>query len=299
MARLEACPTCSNPTSENATFCPSCGEPLEAGWADKIALDRSFEGQNDESSPERGSGLAIEPKTIIERARADRPVGNGKNALIQWGLFLLPVIGFIGYYQWNIHEVEIQKFINPDGFEARVLELEKEVAKVPSTKFEENIRLYAELVRLKPEKRKYQLKLSTYKRLKAQKEKKEQIEKERKRSEKLAAKAAAKERAEEERRAKGFHCLTSGHVVGETKSPCLVGLPCFHSKVRWYTKKRMRDPDSFKHIETRITSRDQEGNHRLVMTYRAKNGFGGFNIGNVKARIRSADCQATITEFGN
>jgi RNA polymerase subunit RPABC4/transcription elongation factor Spt4 len=34
LARLESCPTCNNPTSENAEACPSCGEPFEAGWAD-------------------------------------------------------------------------------------------------------------------------------------------------------------------------------------------------------------------------------------------------------------------------
>ena len=33
MAKLENCPTCGNATSENAKLCPSCGEPLEDGWA--------------------------------------------------------------------------------------------------------------------------------------------------------------------------------------------------------------------------------------------------------------------------
>ena len=36
MGLLESCPTCKNPTSENSTTCPKCGEPLEKGWAEKL-----------------------------------------------------------------------------------------------------------------------------------------------------------------------------------------------------------------------------------------------------------------------
>lgn len=35
----------------------------------------------------------------------------------------------------------------------------------------------------------------------------------------------------------------------------------------------MRDPDSFEHIETRITPVTEGGTHQLVMKYRAKMGL--------------------------
>jgi len=61
-----------------------------------------------------------------------------------------------------------------------------------------------------------------------------------------------------------------------------------------YTEKRMRDPDSFEHIETRITPVNSNGQHRLTMKYRAKNGFGGMTVGVAVATIRNSDCFATI-----
>ena len=40
MALLENCPTCGNGTSENASVCPACGEPLQDGWVNIVKNDR-------------------------------------------------------------------------------------------------------------------------------------------------------------------------------------------------------------------------------------------------------------------
>lgn len=94
-----------------------------------------------------------------------------------------------------------------------------------------------------------------------------------------AREAAAKAAEKAEDRRKGFHCLS--------------GWDGSHSGVKSYVEKRLRDPDSFEHIETRITP-VKDGIHTLVMQYRARNGFGGMTVGNAVATVRNSDCQATI-----
>lgn len=91
----------------------------------------------------------------------------------------------------------------------------------------------------------------------------------------------AKEAAEAaEKKRKGFHCLSAWDGS--------------HRGVKRYTEERMRDPDSFEHIETRITPVNAAGEHALVMQYRARNGFGGMNVNVASATIRNSDCRATI-----
>ena len=89
------------------------------------------------------------------------------------------------------------------------------------------------------------------------------------------AEAAA---AEEKR--KGFHCLSAWD--GE------------HWDFTRDVKNLMRDPDSFEEIETRITPVNDEGFHNILMTYRARNGFGGMNVGEALGLVRNSDCRATI-----
>lgn len=96
------------------------------------------------------------------------------------------------------------------------------------------------------------------------------------------AAAAAREAAERaEQRKAGFHCLSDWDGS--------------HRGVVTYVKERLRDPDSFQHVETRITPVDASGAHRLIMQYRANNGFGGKTLGTAVATIKSANCSATIT----
>ena len=99
-----------------------------------------------------------------------------------------------------------------------------------------------------------------------------------------AAAAAERERqerqAELEDRRKGFHCLSAWDGS--------------HPDFKRAVKEMMRNPSSFEHIETRIAPVDDEGNHSLMMTYRAENGFGGMNTGQAFATIRQSDCSYSI-----
>lgn len=90
-------------------------------------------------------------------------------------------------------------------------------------------------------------------------------------------------KAREEQRVKGFHCLSSWDGS--------------HSAVKKYVEERMRDPDSFEHVETRISPVNDKGTHRLAMKYRATNGFGGLTVGSATAIVDNESCQATITSM--
>lgn len=87
---------------------------------------------------------------------------------------------------------------------------------------------------------------------------------------------AAKAEEEADERRKGFHCL-SGWDGSQ------------RALVQW-TKENLNDPGSFEHNETRIAPVDDQGNHTLIMEYRAKNGFGGVVRGSVVAKIKSSSC---------
>jgi len=101
-----------------------------------------------------------------------------------------------------------------------------------------------------------------------------------------AAMEEARERAKtvEERRS-GLHCL--GSWDGSYR-------PLVES-----VQSAMRNPDSFEHAETRITPPDAEGNHGVIMTFRAENGFGGMNIEKAYAKARSEDCSMVSAELAN
>jgi hypothetical protein len=85
---------------------------------------------------------------------------------------------------------------------------------------------------------------------------------------------------EVENRRKGFHCLSSW----DGSLTALVDT----------VKESLREPSSFEHIDTRITPVDKKGNHMLLMKYRARNGFGGMNVGQVAAIVKNSDCSFTI-----
>lgn len=106
----------------------------------------------------------------------------------------------------------------------------------------------------------------------------------------MAAKAEERRQAEEQRHAReearqqatlekqrsGHHCLSSW----DDSPRQLVSV----------VKGNLRNPSSFEHITTRITARNERGEHGVVMQYRAENGFGGMSLGMVTALVRSADC---------
>ena len=95
-----------------------------------------------------------------------------------------------------------------------------------------------------------------------------------------AAKAQADAIQQVEDTRKGFHCLS--------------GWNGSHNGVERYVKANLRDPDSYNHIETRITPVNDKGEHVLVMKYRAKNGFGGMNVESLVATVKNESCKATI-----
>lgn len=90
---------------------------------------------------------------------------------------------------------------------------------------------------------------------------------------------ATEARAEEaENRKKGFHCLS--------------GWDGSFAPLVEAVKARLRDPDSFEHVETVVTPADNAGIHTAAMKYRAKNGFGGLNVEHAAATYRNRDCSA-------
>ncbi|AYJ84700.1 hypothetical protein D3Y57_01015 (plasmid) [Sphingomonas paeninsulae] len=78
----------------------------------------------------------------------------------------------------------------------------------------------------------------------------------------------------------GRHCLST--IGGE------------HSGLVVAFKQTPREPDSLEIINTRISEVDAQGNHNLVMSYRARNGFGGISIGTLEAEVKNSDCSFTI-----
>ena len=82
-----------------------------------------------------------------------------------------------------------------------------------------------------------------------------------------------------ENKRKGFHCLSSWDGS--------------HRTVKNWTVENLKDPESFDHIETKVTPVNDKGEHTLIMKYRARNGFGGMSIGSVVATYKT-DCSATI-----
>lgn len=149
MAKLVNCPTCENPTSENASSCPSCGEPLEAGWAVLVSQQRLEE----EAYRAEKSAEAMKRKRSSQR----------RALMFNLGLVGAVFITVYGYIQYPVYEGYIQSIIDPDGYKARIIGLENEVSKVPSSNIDENIRLYEELLRINPSSTKYLNKIVYYK----------------------------------------------------------------------------------------------------------------------------------------
>ena len=72
---------------------------------------------------------------------------------------------------------------------------------------------------------------------------------------------------------------------------CLNGWDGSHWKMQAEIKRRLRDPDSFEHVETRITPIDEVGNHSIFMTFRARNGFGGKNVQQAIGVVDNKECE--------
>lgn len=262
MSQLEKCPACGNPCSENAFSCPKCGEPLAEGWAvpirqQRLEAEKLAKIANEEERQEKQEAIKTRKKRKI------------RNRLILWAVIFMGVAGFYGKSQFEQYQLSNLKTSNPQEFTRLVSELEAEVATVPVSDFEENIRIYKELMALDPDNERYANKVAHYEeRMRMAKEEEERVAK------------AVEQAAKEEERRKGFHCLSQWNGA--------------HSGVERYIEKNLKDPDSYEHIETRITPVNEQGEHTLIVTYRAKNSFGGMTVGITTATIRNNDCHATI-----
>ena len=238
MANLEACPTCGNQTSENAHQCPVCGEPLSAGWAEAVREREQTGGGGGEAR--RGNSRCDSQKVQTEETAILGPCRDARG-----GLFVGPEI-YEDYRMRNLKEID------PDAYQNRIDALEAQVAKVPASEFDENIRLYKELQKLDPENNRYAEKMSYY------------IEKKTVAEKTANAKVVdANAAEEEEKKRKGFHCLSSWNGS--------------HRMVQTYVEKRMREPDSFEHIGTWISPVNETGKHTLnhEISCAIDNGFMG------------------------
>jgi len=86
--------------------------------------------------------------------------------------------------------------------------------------------------------------------------------------------------SEEEKSAKvaaGFHCLN--YFSGA------------HPALEEAVKSRLRDPESYEHLSTKVIPVSENGRHRIVMEYRVKNGFGGKVIEQVTGSYSNNTCE--------
>ena len=242
----------------NLEACPTCGNQTS---------------ENAETCPAcgepLGAGWAAAVRLAEEKAAVTLKKSKRKKRL-SWGVGVALVAAlFLGVGVYADYRMENLKEIDPAAYRNRMKELEAQVAKVPAAEFDENLRLYKKLQYLNPENKRYAEKISYYREQKTAAVKAAK-----------AKKAAAEAAALVEKKCKGFHCLS--------------GWGGFHRGVRTYVEERMREPDSFEHIETRITPVNEKGKHTLTMRYRARNGFGGMTDGVAIATINNAGCSAMV-----
>lgn len=91
---------------------------------------------------------------------------------------------------------------------------------------------------------------------------------------------AAQEAEDLENRQKGFHCLS--------------GWDGSHDGLVQAVEGGLRDPDSFEHVNTLITPVNLEtGKHGVTMAFRARNGFGGLNVGRAVGEVDPYTCSVS------
>lgn len=71
---------------------------------------------------------------------------------------------------------------------------------------------------------------------------------------------------------------------------CLSKWDGSHEEVVELVRAGLREPSSFEHIQTRVTQIKADGQHGLLMDYRARNGFGGVNVHTATATYRNDNC---------
>ncbi len=82
---------------------------------------------------------------------------------------------------------------------------------------------------------------------------------------------------------RGFHCLSTWNGS--------------HIRLVQAVKRELDDPRSFKHDRTRVTAADEDGQHRLVMRFRASNEYGALVLHEVEAVYRNRDCSVVTWDY--
>jgi uncharacterized membrane protein len=114
----------------------------------------------------------------------------------------------------------------------------------------------------------------------AEREKAAAAEAEQRRAE--AEKKAEAEKAAKERRL-GFHCLSPWDGS--------------HAEFELAVRNQLREPGSFEHMETRVAPIDSDGRNTIIMTFRARNGFGGMNINQAMGSFSNATCGSVSVDL--
>lgn len=144
---------------------------------------------------------------------------------------------------------EARRELEEEQAKKREAELLERAKGVPYEEFENNLDIYAELFKLRPENNVYKDKLNKYKKLVSEKQRKEQAQRERK--EKIESQFSAWDGS--------------------------------HRNLERQIERSMNDPSSYDHVETVYWDM---GEHLVVRTtFRGKNAFGGIVKNSVKAKV--------------
>ena len=67
-----------------------------------------------------------------------------------------------------------------------------------------------------------------------------------------------------------------------------------HDGLEDLIRARLKDPDSMETTETKITPVDANGNHTVILKYRARNAFGGMVVEQALGIVDNDTCVATL-----
>jgi hypothetical protein len=96
-------------------------------------------------------------------------------------------------------------------------------------------------------------------------------------------------------------CASMGdnNTPDEPRDPrfaCLSSWDGSHRGLTDHVRGRLRNPDSFEHVETRV-GQIENGRQTVYMEYRAQNGFGGMNVEAAMGVIRHPSCSISEVEL--
>lgn len=89
--------------------------------------------------------------------------------------------------------------------------------------------------------------------------------------------------------------LLLGYLAAEETKSTNPQAACLDSRymfdILWEVKQSLREPDSFDHIRSSATGVDENGVQQILIEFRARNGFGGVNIGKAVADVQFQGCK--------